>query len=111
MSMQNEIYFMGATQIPLSVLGASVFPTQIKPPQFCVGMQYKIITGGGTVQILPNAIANQTISGATAVIGGYPLVTGEMYPIVGPAAFYIAATGATATVALNFFFSSGATLN
>lgn len=107
---QNEVYVMGGTQMVLGTLGASVFPTLVSPPSGCVGIQYKLLgAAGSTVQIVPNAISGASIGGATAIttIGGYPLVTSETSPIIGPASFYLAATGATATVALNFLFSSG----
>lgn len=106
------VFAFGATQIQLNPLGSSVFPTLIKPTPGCVGGQMKLVTvaTGATVQILPNQISGQTISGATAVIQGYPLVTGEMYPWEGPAAFYLAATGSSAIVAINFQLSAGATL-
>ena len=111
---QKEIYGIGASQIILGTLGASVFPTKIVPPSGCVGMQLKLLgAAGSTVQILPNLVAGASIGGATAIttIPGYPLVTGEMYPIAGPAAFYLAATGASATVAVQFLYSaSGCTL-
>jgi len=110
----QAIFGMGATQIALNVLGASVFPTLIKPPAYCAGGMLKLITvaAGATVQILPNAISGASIGGATAIttVGGYPLVTGEMYPWHGPAAFYIAASGSSATIALNFYLTAGCTI-
>jgi len=109
MSGQKDAFFLGATQLILGTLGASVFPTIVKVPSGAVGLQMKLLgASGSTVQILPNAVSGASIGGATAItsIGGYPLVTGEMYPIQGPASFYLAATGASATVALNFMFSS-----
>lgn len=110
--MQHDAYGLGATQITLGVLGASVFPTVFKCPSGVCGVQFKLLgAAGSTVQILPTAIVGATVGGATAVIAGYPLVTGEMYPIDGPSSFYIAATGATATVAALFIYSAqGVTL-
>lgn len=106
----KQIGFFGATQVILGTLGASVFPTKILPPAGCVGGQMKLLgAAGSSVIIAPNQISGATIAGATALttIQGYPLVTGEMYPWVGPAQFYLAAAGATATVAINFHFSVG----
>ena len=105
-------FAFGATQIALDVLGASVFPTLIKPPPNCLGGQIKLVTvaTGATVQILPNQLSGKVVGGATAAIGGYPLITGEMYPWEGPAAFWVAASGSSATIALNFRLSAGATL-
>ena len=108
---QNEAFVLGATVVTLGTLGASTFPTRIQPPPSCIGLQMKLMgAAGSTVQILPNYISGQTVSGATAAIAGYPLVTTEMQPIYGPANFYLAATGATATVAILFKLTAGATL-
>ena len=104
---QNDVNYMGATLLNLGILGATIFPYQVKPPPGCVGMQIKLMSTGSTVQILPNNIAGGSVGGATAVINGYPLVATEMYPIPGPAAFYLGCTGSSATVAANFFFSAG----
>jgi hypothetical protein len=105
---QKDVYFMGATVLNLSILGASVFPTAVKPPAGCVGMQIKALSGG-TIQILPNAgTSGVSIGGATAAISGYPLALGtDMFITPGPAAFYMAATGSSGTVAINFMFSAG----
>lgn len=112
---QNDICTIGATQMILGTLGSSVFPTVFSVPAGCVGVQLKLIgASGSSVCILPNAVSGKTISGATALtaIQGYPLVSGEMYPIMGPAQFYLGCAGASATIAVNLFFSSnGATLN
>lgn len=107
---QNDVFCMGATQVVVGILGASVFPTRIQPPAGTVGMQLKLLgAAGSTVQVLPNLVSGATIGGATAIttVPGYPLVTGEMYPVPGPASFYLGCTGATATVAVLFQFSAG----
>ena len=110
---QNDVNLMGATTITLGVLGASVFPYWFKCPPGCVGGQIKLLgAAGSTVQIMPNAVSGASIGGATAnatgsSVQGYPLVTAEMFPWVGPASFYLAATGATATVAACFEFGAG----
>lgn len=107
---------MGATVITIGTLGASVFPFKLTSPAGCIGGQIKLLgAAGSTVQILPNAISGVSIGGATAggssLTAGYPLVTQEMFPWYGPATFYIAATGATATVSALFeYTSSGASL-
>ncbi len=110
MSGQRDVFLVGATQFFLGILGASVFPKVITPPPGCSEMQLRLIgASGSTVQILPNAISGASVGGATAVVGGYPLVTGEQFPINGPACFYLAATGATATIGIAFWFSSPST--
>lgn len=106
---QNDFFYVGASVINLSILGASVFPTVISPPAGCMGMQLRLLQGG-TVQILPNAISGSSVGGATAVVQGFPLVTNELYPsngIMGPSSFYVATTGSSAKLAANFFFTAG----
>lgn len=114
MSGQRDIYVVGGTQVIIGTLSSTVHPYLVTPPAGCAELQVKLLgASGSTVQILPNAVSGVTIAGATVItaIGGYPLITGEMYPIQGPAAFYLGATGATATVAISFWFTSlGATL-
>ena len=108
---QNDTYVMGATVLTLGTLGASLFPTKIIPPANAVGFQMKLLgASGSTVQILPNYIPGQTVGGATAIIAGYPITTTDLSPVYGPAAFYMAATGATATVAFTWRLTAGATL-
>jgi hypothetical protein len=116
MSYQNEAWIMGATQVIVPTLGASVFPTKITSPPGTVGHQMKLLgAAGSTVHILPNSMTSINVAmisnGASAI--GYPLnaVGSENTMIYGPANFYLAASGATATVAITFRFSAnGATL-
>lgn len=111
MSYQNEPRFFGATLVNIGLLAGSTFPVLIKPPANCVAMQVKAISGG-TIWILPNQVAGGSIGGATAIttINGYPLALGTDMPIFGPAAFYMAASGSSGTVAINFMYSGGASL-
>lgn len=113
-SVQNDAYALGATQITLAALGASVFPTMVKSPSMGGG---QIIVGtlgsGATVQILPLAISGASIGGATAVgasIAGFPISATVGYSWEGPAAFYIASTTAASIVSCVFKYSAGATL-
>ncbi len=104
-----DTYYCGATQIALGVLGASMFPTQIKPPPGCVGMdvQYQ---SGGSIMILPNTLASGTVSGATAIttIPGYLISTTIALNLAGPIAFYVAcASSVTAVMGINFHYSAG----
>lgn len=114
-SAQNDSYIIGGTCITLAALGASVFPTIIRSPSISGG-QLKILTlgAGATVQILPAVVSGASIGGATAVgasIVGYPIGTTEIYPWVGPAAFYLASTTATSIVSVAFNYSAqGASL-
>lgn len=111
MSFPFEARFMGATLVNVGLLSGTTFPVAIKPPPFCMGMQVKAVSGG-TLWILPNQVAGASVGGATAIttLNGYPLAIGtDMFPF-GPAAFYLAASGSSGTVAINFMFSAGATL-
>lgn len=106
---QNDINFMGATLVNVPLLSGTTFPFKVIPPAGCVGMQLKAITGG-TLWILPANVAGASIGGATAItaISGYPLTIGtDMAPVTGPAAFWLAASGSSGTVAINFQFSAG----
>lgn len=117
MSYQNEAYVFGATVVTLGTIGASVFPTKISPPPGSVGGQMKLLgAAGSTVQVLANQISGLAggIAGLTTIgasVAGYPLnavgVDNSIY--TGPASFWLAATGATATVAITFRFSASGT--
>lgn len=108
---QNDVYFMGATVINVGIIGASLFPTLVKPPPYCIGGFVQRISGG-SLEILPSELANKTISGATAGGLGF-IMGGSLTPVAfeGPAAFYLAATGATAVAGILWKFASGATIN
>ena len=109
---QNEVQFMGATQITINALGASSFPYKFQSGSGAIGGQIKLVTGT-TVCILPNAVSGASIGGATAIttVLGYYLATSEMYPWYGPASFYIATTSATAVIsAVIQYAAGGATL-
>lgn len=108
----EKAFYLGGTQLTLGILGASVFPTKIYPPAGCVSLRYKLLSGAGsTVHVLPNLMVGASVGGATAIsnVGGYPLVSGEMHIVNGPATFYLAASGATATVAILFEYSAHGT--
>lgn len=105
-----DVYALGATQFALGPLGASLFPTLVKPPQYCVGGYVQRISGG-TLEVLPNELSGKVISGATA--GGLGFILGgslAAYAFEGPAAFYLAASGSTAVAGIMWKMSSGATL-
>lgn len=111
---QNDTFVVGATQINLGPLGASIFPQVIKPGQGCVGGELRVITIGvsSLVQIYPQALvaAGSSVGGATGVLNGYPLGASQVFQWVGPAAFYISSTGSTSVIAIAFNYSAGATL-
>jgi hypothetical protein len=107
--MQNDVQYMGSTQIVLAALSGTTFPVIVQPPAGCVGMQLKVVAGT-TAMILPTQISGASVGGATSLtnVAGYPLPTigNDLTPIMGPARFYMAC-GASSTVAINFFFSAG----
>jgi hypothetical protein len=113
-SVQNDTFIIGGTLITLGTLGASVFPTVVRSPSLSGG---QILVGtlgsGATIQVLPTAVSGASIGGATAVgasISGWPISTTVGFTWEGPAAFYLACTGATSIVQCLFKYSSGATL-
>jgi hypothetical protein len=113
-SSQTDTNVIGATAITLGALGASVFPTIIRSPSISGG---QIIVGtlgsGATIQVLPTGMSGLSIAGATAVgasISGWPISTSLGFSWEGPAAFYLACTGATSVVTCLFRYSAGATL-
>lgn len=110
MSNPFEARFLGATIVPAPALGGASFPFRVNVPANCVAVQMKALTGT-TVMILPNQISGASVGGATSLtnVNGYPLTIGQDSAVYGPVAFYLAASAA-GTVAMNFFFSSGATL-
>lgn len=113
-SAQTDSYALGATQITLGVLSGTLFPTLIKSPSLSGGrLQLQTLGAGATVQILPLAMAGATVGGATQVgasLIGWPLVVATPVTFNGPAAFYLACTGATSIVSILFDYSAGATL-
>lgn len=110
MAIQNDTVVLGATQIAIPALSGTAFPYKVQPAAGCVGAWLSRLSGG-SLEILPNTILNKTISGATAGNLGYVLASGEIVQIDGPAAFYLAATGATAVAQIGFKFGYlGATL-
>jgi hypothetical protein len=113
MSAQNDTFAMGGTLMTIGVLGASVFPTMVKSP-FSGGQFYIDTLGSGaTIQILPTAVSGASIGGATAAgasVSGYGIGPSQVISWVGPAAFYLACTGATSKIAMLLEYSAGATL-
>jgi hypothetical protein len=105
---QDQAAFIGATQIIINALGASVFPYLFQSGPGSISGQLKLVTGT-TVCIVPNAKSGASIGGATAIttIQGYYLATTEMYPWYGPASFYLATTSATAVISAVINYTAG----
>ncbi len=95
MSGDQQTYLMGATIISVG-LSATV---RVVPPEGCNGGFFKIQAGGGTLAIV-NGISSISSQ-------GYLVAAGESISTAGPAIFYLAAAGATMSVALVQTYSSG----
>lgn len=101
----TDVYAVGATRINV---GTSAI-IRVKASDYVRGYQMKIISGGGTLEIVPLPLA---LTGTSAVYWGtgYPVGATEVVEINGPAAYYLAATGATMVVGINLLFTAGITL-
>lgn len=95
MSSDLPSYAMGATILNVG-LSATV---RVMPPAGCNGGFFKISSGAGTLAIVQgiSSIATQ----------GYFIAAGEAISMSGPAVFYLAAAGATMSVALCQTYSQG----
>jgi hypothetical protein len=103
--MQTKTMSMGATRIPVG-LSAII---KVAPVSTQANAIMKIFSGGGTLEIVQVPAA---LTGSSAVGWGigYPVGANEIITLGGPAHFYLAATGATMTIALGYAFSAGATI-
>ena len=102
--MQSDIGSISSTQI---IIGLSTL-IRIAPGPFTYSRSLKILSGGGTLEIVPIPLA---LSGSSCVGWGlgYPLGAGEIVSADGPTVFYLAATGATMIAAMAVGFTIGAT--
>ena len=101
----SRIYAIGATRI---IVGLSAI-VKVGTVDSEAGAMVKILSGGGTLEIVPIPIA---LTGASAAGWnlGYPIGANEIFMFHGPATYYLAATGATMTLAFAPAYSSGVTL-
>lgn len=86
---------------------------RISPGPNSIAGTLKILSGGGTLEILDPVLSGASTGAGTATTGwgtGYPLGGTEIYCYYGSSAFYLAATGATMVVAMTTGRTSGATL-
>lgn len=104
-----DCYSLGATRFTVAVVTGATAPALIKVPAGSNGGFFKILSGGGTLEILPATIAGGSIGGATTNVlaTGYPVGGTEIVSFSGPASFYLAATGAAMVVGLTFTYSQG----
>ena len=98
---QDRIYVLGATRVAVGV--STILKIQASDNQ--AAFTIKILAGGGTLEIVRG-----TTTGGAGWGLGYPLGASEVLNIGGPAAFYLAATGATMTAALLIGQTAGATV-
>lgn len=102
---QNDLMAVGATRIPVG-LSAII---KLSFASYNYDRNLKIISGGGTLEIVPIPTA---LSGSgTAGWGlGYPVGANEVVSIPGPALTYLAATGATMVVGVIQGYTNGVTV-
>lgn len=106
---QNQTHVIGGTQFTINALGASVFPTLFSSGSNCMGGVIQAVSGSTTF-IMPNQKSGANIAGATAVLSGWPIPTSSPWAWEGPANFYVATASATAVIAAQLFYGTGATL-
>lgn len=103
---QMDIRAMGGTQI---IVGLSAI-IKVVPEAYTYAENIKIKAGSGTLEIVSKPIA-LTGSSAAGWGLGYPIGTSEVISIGGPAVYYLAATGATMTLAVLNGYTSGSTFS
>lgn len=103
---QNEISVIGATRL---VVGLSTILRVTAQPYEITGY-LKILSGGGTLEIIQAAFSGTSTQASVGWGAGYPLGASEVFPFYGPSTFYLAATGATMTAVLALGYTSGATI-
>lgn len=90
---QRDLGALGATHITVG-LSAII---QLTPSAYQYSGYLKILSGGGTLEIVSQPTA-LTGAGATGWGGGYPIGASEIFPVNGPETIWLAATGATMVV-------------
>lgn len=103
---QNELYVIGATQIPVGL--SQVIRIKGDPYQYSTALKYG--SGGSLEIVCPQFSGSSTASGGTNAWGkGYLLSTSETMAWDGNAVVYLCATGATAVAHVTIGYTSGAT--
>lgn len=105
MMTQNDASVLGATQFAVG-LSAII---KMQPTAYQYFQKIKILSGGGTLEIVtpPAALTGVSASGWGA---GYPVGASEVISTDGPAVFYLAASGATMSVAMMIGRTTGSTV-
>lgn len=103
---QNDTYGIGVTQIAVGL--SQVVRVTTAPQQSDWTM--KILSGGGTLEIVPIQLSGSSTAPGNAWSKGYPVGASEILTGNGPATYYFAATGATMIVAAQMKLTAGCTL-
>jgi hypothetical protein len=80
------------------------------PGPFQYAEMIKIFAAGGTLEIVPSQLSGASTAAGNAWGKGYPIGSTEVINIGGPAAFYLAATGATMIAAVVLGYTPGVSL-
>ena len=96
-----DTYQLGVTLIHVG--NALAQNQEIAPGRGWNGWQFKIHAGSGTLCVVNSLGASHT--------AGYPVGASEVINATGPARFFLAASGATVTIALVASLSAGFSLN
>jgi len=92
-------FFTGTTFIPSGATNAVLITSQA----FDISTKVKMFAAGGTVYLMGCTMGTTALSGTMLVAGittGYLLGATEVFEINGPAKFYLASLGATATICI-----------
>lgn len=102
---QDQLTVVSATQV---IIGLSSV-IRLSPTSYQSADCFKVIAGGGTLEVVPVPLA---LSGSSCIGWGrgYPLGLSEVVALGSPAVFYLAASGATMTIAIMVGYTNGATI-
>lgn len=106
--LQDRIYSVGATRFSV---GLSLI-TKFGGAAYQSVVAFKILSGGGTLEIINSPATLGPGTGATGWGAGYPVGATEVVQInaaTGPSYYYLAATGATMVVCAFIGQSAGVT--
>jgi len=103
---QSDIYGVGATRVAIGLSQVIC----VKPSSYQYAEGIKILSGGGTLEIVAPQFSGSSTQAGNAWGTGYPLSANEVFNVGGPAPIYFAATGATMIVGMVLGYTSGVTL-
>ena len=104
----QDLTGLGATRMIVGLSQLVPFNT----PAYCYGVVVKNITPGsaGTLELCQAALTGTSSAANVGWSQGYPLAINESVAAAGPVRFYMAAMGATATVAILMGTTTGASI-